>query len=157
VTNAEEIASRCLREMLTPLVSGSTLEDSEIFRGFQSALELLIPAELARTYEWWRYESLDAFRLCIARKLGSCEAELVGLCLLISDQSWTSFHLRIRIAPHSNMLERLDLNLGEIGTGRGGMQLTPYGSRNETILLSSLASRLESIQWAYSVTRTTEV
>ena len=152
-SRAEEIASRCLRAVLTPLSPGSSIEDSDEFRTFQSAMEYVIPSALQEKYPWWRYESLDAFRFAVARKLGPEEAELIGLCLLISDQTWTPLHLRLRVSALSDSIEWLDCRLGEPGEGNGGMVRTPYKSTGETKLLSSVAQRLGSISWTYTITR----
>lgn len=151
-SKAEEIACRCLRVMLSPISAGSAIEDSDDFSFFQSAMEYVIPSILEREYPWWRYESLDAFRFAVARKVGPDEAEFIGLCLLISDQAWTPVHLRLRIAPQGESIEWLACKLGESGTGNGGMVRTPYGSSRETKLFYSVVDRLESIAWAYTIT-----
>jgi hypothetical protein len=150
---AEEIACSRLRAILDPLALGASIDDSEAFQDFQSALELVLPVALAESYAWWRNESLDAFRFSIARKLGPGEAEFVGLCLLISDQSWTPIHLRLRVSSRSDTFESLALDVGERGSGPGGMARTPYGSSQEAKLLHSVAPRLDSIDWAYSTER----
>jgi len=150
----EEIASRCLRAILAPISAGAAIEDSDDFSIFQSAMEHVIPSILEEEYPWWRYESLDGFLFAVARKVGPEEALFIGLCLLISDQTWTPLHLRLRIAPQSDNIEWLVCRLGESGTGNGGMVRTPYGSsRQTTKLLNSVVDRLESIAWAYAITR----
>jgi hypothetical protein len=150
----EKIASRCLRAILAPLSAGDAIEDSDDFSDFQSAMERVIPSILEGEYQWWRYESLDGFQFAIARKVGPEEAEFFGLCLLISDQTWTPLCLRLRIAPQSENIEWLVCRLGESGTGNGDMVRTPYGSYRETTrLLRSVVDRLETIEWAYTITR----
>jgi len=151
-SRAEEVASRCLRAVLASISVGSAIEESDEFRTFQSALERVIPSTLEVEYPWWQHESLDAFRFAVARKLGSEEAEFVGLCLLISDQTWTPLHVRLRIAPQNDKIAWLYCRLGESGTGNGGMLRTPYGSSRETKLLYSVVNRLEFIPWVYTVT-----
>lgn len=152
-SRGEEIASRCLRAMLAPISAGSAIEDSDDFNTFQSALERVIPSSLEVEYPWWQYESLDGFRFAVARKLGPKEAEFIGLCLLITDQTWTPLHVRLRIASQNDHIEWLDCRVGESGTGNGGMVRTPYGASRETKLLYSVVNRLDSIPWAYKVTR----
>jgi len=148
---AEKIASRSLRAVLASLSPGSLIEDSDDFDIFQSALERVIPATLEAAYPWWRHESLDGFRFAVARKLRPEAAEFIGLCLLITDQTWTPLHLRVRIALQSDNIEWLDCKLGESGSGSGGLMRTPYGSSRENKLLYSVADRLESIPWAYTI------
>jgi hypothetical protein len=152
-SRAEEIASRCLRAILANISTGSTIEYSDDFRWFQSALERVIPSILEDEYEWWRWENLDGFSFAVARKTGPEEAEFIGLCILMSDQTWTPIHLRLRVASQSDNIEWLVCRLGESGTGNGGMLRTPDGTANETKLSYSIVNRLESIPWAYRVTR----
>jgi hypothetical protein len=153
-SKAEKIASRCLRAILAPISAGAAIEDSDDFSDFQSAMEYFIPSILEEEYPWWRWESLDAFSFAEARKTGAEEAEFIGLCLLITDQTWTPFHLRLRIASLGDNIEWLVCRLGESGTGNGGMIRTPYGSSRETTrLLNSVVDRLEFIAWAYTITR----
>lgn len=106
-SRAEEIASRCLRAILANISTGSTIEYSDDFRWFQSALERVIPSILEDEYEWWRWENLDGFSFAVARKTGPEEAEFIGLCILMSDQTWTPIHLRLRVALQSDNIEWL--------------------------------------------------
>lgn len=142
-----------MRVLLERLPYGSAIDDSDQFSIFQSALEHFIPAALRETYPWWEHESLDAFRFAVARKVGPDAAEFIGLCLLISDQTWTPIHLRLRLAPNDDRLEQLVLFLGESGTGDGGMVRMPYNSTSDGKLVSSVEPRLQSIQWAYTLSR----
>jgi len=152
-STAEEIASRYLRAVLAALSPGATIGDSDDFNSFQSALERVIPSMLEEEYSWWRHESLDAFRFAVSRMVGPDEAEFIGLCLLISDQTWIPLHLRLRIAPQSDNIEWLECGLGESGADNGGMVRTPYGSLRRTKVLYSVVNRLDSIQWVYTITR----
>jgi len=97
--------------------------------------------------------TIDGFQFAVARKTAPEEAEFFGLCILMTDQSWAPFHLRLRVSTQGDKIEWLECRLGESGTGNGGMLRTPYGSVNETKLLYSMAHRLESIPWAYRITR----
>jgi len=104
-SKAEKIASRCLRAILAPISVGADTEDSDDFSDFQSAMEYVIQSILEKEYPWWRWESLDAFSFAVARKTGAEEAEFIGLCLLITDQTWTPFHLRLRVASQGDTIE----------------------------------------------------
>ena len=148
---AERIACQSLRAALSLLPVGSSIEPSEDRKSFQSALEYVIPARLKREYSWWRYESVDGFLFTVARKVGPLEAEFVGLCLLISDQSWTPLHVRLRVSADDDAFESLECRVGEVGDGNGGMVRTPYGSTRESKVLHSVAQRLDSISWAYTL------
>ena len=150
-SRAERIACQSLRAALAPLAAGSFIEPSENRRSFESAMEYVIPARLKHEYSWWRYESFDGFLFTVARKVGPQEAEFVGLCLLISDQSWTPLHLRLRVSPGDDAIEWLECKVGEVGEGNGGMVRTPYDSTRESKVLHSVAQRLDSILWAYTL------
>lgn len=152
-TRAETAVSSWLKAVLNSLPQGTAIEDSEALRELESALEFFLSAELAKSYPAWRYESLDAFRFSVARKVAADEAEFIGLCLLISDQCWTPLHLRLRAASRNDTIDSLDLKLGEAGPGPGGMTRTPYGSSKEATLLHGLAARVESVEWAYAIRR----
>ncbi len=145
----ERMACRSLRAALAPLAVGSCVETSDDRQSFESALELLIPAWLQDKYPWWRHEGVDAFRFTVARKVGPSEAEFIGLCLLISDQSWTPMHLRLRVSSDEEAVDSLQCKVGEVGEGLGGLARTPYGSTRESKVLHSVAERIEAITWAY--------
>jgi hypothetical protein len=145
-SKAELYASRDLRAILEPLSAGASIEDSADFRDAQIALEFFLPSELG-----WQHEAFDAFRFAIARKVGPDEAEFVGLALLISDQSWTPIHLRLRLAPGSDRIAAMDCRVGEPGDGRSGLLRIPYGSRSVDRFLCRLPVRVDSIQWVYRV------
>jgi hypothetical protein len=83
-------------------------------------LELLIPQILRRTHPDWEKESIDGFffRCCVKR--GRASAELVGTCILISDQSGTPFQLDLHVADDGR-LRPLGLRLGEQGGGPLGI------------------------------------
>jgi hypothetical protein len=148
ISTAETIVSRSLRIVLAGMSPGSAIDESEPFRELQSALERFIPSVLGL-----RYEGLDAFRFAVARKVGPEEAEFIGLCLLITDQTWTPFHIRLRVSSTVDKVAALDCKLGEVGEGAGGIVRTPYDSNRVAKLLLSLPGRIHSIQWAHAVSR----
>ena len=140
---------------LSSLRVGDNIDESEHFREFQGALERFLPECLAENHPSpWRKESLDAFRFALRRKVGPNEVELLGVCLLISDQTWTPFRALLRASSTDTGLDRVDFTLGETdGLGRG-MVRTPYASSKLTELLYRLANRPESVDWSYSFKRT---
>jgi hypothetical protein len=154
-SRSEEIANRCLLAVLSRLRIGENIDDSDSFREFQSALVRFLPECLAESHPTaWRYESLDAFRFALKRKVGPDEAELLGVGLLISDQTWTPFRALLKASSTDAGLAQVDFTLGETD-GRGvGMLRMPYASAKLTELLFRLANRPESIDWTYSFKRT---
>ena len=153
-SNSEEVANRSLLAVLSSLRVGDNIDDSEHFREFQSALERFLPECLAENHpSAWRHEGLDAFRFALTRKIGPNEAELLGVCLLISDQTWTPFRALLKASSADAGLDRVDFTLGETdGLGRG-MVRTPYASSKLTELLYRLANRPESVDWSFSFKR----
>jgi len=151
----EEVANRCLLAVLSNLRVGDSIEDSEDFGKFQSALERFLPECLAERYPSpWGHESLDSFRFALARKVGPDEAEFLGVCLLISDQTWTPFRALLKASSTDAGLERVDFTLGEADEVGGGIVRMPFASSKLTELLFRLANRPESVDWTYSFKRT---
>lgn len=147
-SKAEKIVSQELRAILARVVTGAPIEHSEQLDQFQSALEFFLPEELG-----WRYESFDAFRFAVARKVAPEEAEFVGLALLITDQAWTPIHLWLRLSPDSDQITCLDCGVGEPGEGAGGLVRIPYGSDLADKVLYRLPERVGGISWVYRAAR----
>jgi hypothetical protein len=127
------------------------------FDELQSALERFLPAVLCDGYPaQWRYESFDGFRFAVARKTGPFEAELLGLCLLISDQTWTPLHVQLRASADADSIPWVLCRVGSrIGAGREFTRL-PYDSTKVSKLLFSVSEHPESIAWAFTAERTAE-
>ena len=147
-SKSEAIVARELRSVLAPLTTGEPIEQSERLVKLECALEYFLPEELG-----WRYESSDAFRFVVARKVAPDEAEFVGLALLISDQTWTPIHLGLRLSADSDRVASLDCRVGEPGDGAGGLVRIPYGSGLADKVLHRLPDRVGAIDWVHRATR----
>jgi hypothetical protein len=149
---AEQSISRSLRAILADLPDGATIEDSELFREVLSGLEFFLPQQvLSEIYAEWNHESLDGIVPLVARKTGNAEAEIFGLCILISDQTLTPVHVRLQVAAYRDEVSWLECRLGE--RGEHGIVRTPYESPGATTKrLHALAGRTERIDWLYKVT-----
>ena len=97
-----------------------------------SGLEFFIPQVLAEIHPEWKHESLDGFYPVVARKTGEGEAEIFGLCILISDQTTTPFHLRLQSSPSSDEVSWLECRLGE--AGEHGMVRTPLATHLKQLI-----------------------
>jgi hypothetical protein len=95
---------------------------------------------------WMGFGSLSLARLVRTRPSSS-------VCVYLS---------RTRIGLHctfacASQLETTPLNGWSAESAKpaqaGGMVRTPYGSSRETKLLYAVVNRLESIKWAYTITR----
>jgi hypothetical protein len=151
-SRAEESISRSLRAILADLPEGVSIGDSEQFREGLSSLALFLPDQvLSQIYTDWNHESLDGILPLLARKTGEGEAEIFGLCILISDQTLTPLHVRLQVAASTNEVSWLECRLGE--RGRHGMVRTPYESASAVSKrLYALDGKAELIDWVYKVT-----
>jgi len=126
VSKAEEIASRRLRVILAELPIGEAIGDSPEFREALSGLEWFLPTVLAEIHPEWIGETLDGIYPHLSHKAGEAEADILGLCCLISDQTVTPIHVRLQLSSTADEVSWLELKLGE--KGQGGMVRTPYSS-----------------------------
>src|SRR5262249_50006785 len=130
--------------------TGATIDDTPEFRDALTALEWFLPDVLAEIHSEWAGESLDGIYAHIARKTGDGEAEIFGLCILLSDQTLTPIHLRLQLSPTTDEVSWLELRLGE--KGQQGMVRYPYPP------LGSIYKRLHAMRgssndaWIYKVT-----
>jgi hypothetical protein len=149
-SKAEEIASRELRKILAGVPTGATIEESQEFQHALAAFEWFLPTVLAEIHPEWTRESLDGIYPHVAHKTGEGEAEILGLCCLMSDQTLTPIHIRLQISANTDEISWLELQLGE--KGQGGMVRTPYSSGSIYKRLHALARRTNTIEWVYKVT-----
>jgi hypothetical protein len=152
VSRVEENISRSLRAVLADLPAGASIGDSEQFRELLSGLEFFLPQQvLSEIYTEWTRESLDGILPCLARKTGEGEAEILGLCILISDQTVTPIHVQLQIAASTDEVSWLECRLGE--RGAHGMVRVPYDSSNAlSKRLHALDGKHGRIDWVYKVT-----
>lgn len=149
-SRAEESISRSLRLILAELPNGATIEDSEQFREVLSGLEYFIPEVLREIHPEWIHESLDGVLPLLARKTKEGEADIFGICIIISDQTVTPLHLCLQLSVSSEEVSWLECKLGE--RGENGMVRTPYHSLNALKnRLYVLVGRSDLIDWVYKV------
>ena len=147
-SSLESLVSARLRTVLAALGDSAAIPASSAFQELQDALESWVPALLG-----WRHESIDAFRFASARKVSNLTAEFLGLCLLISDQTWTPLHLRITLAPSTDSVASVQCDLGEPGIGASGLLRLPFASKAADTLLASLPSRVHEFPWVFVMSR----
>lgn len=116
-----------------------------------SSLELYLPQLLRAHYSKWRTESLDGIFVARALKSSTVAAQLVGTCILISDQTVTPFMLDIGLSAAGDSVGKVRLVLGEPGTGTLGVSGPPCDSREAQRLLASLTDRIDRIAWVFVV------
>lgn len=141
-----------LRGAIDGLAIGDTIPDSPQLQRILSALEFYLPAVLRQAHGDWKHESLDGVFCELARKTAETRAEIAGLCVLISDQTLTPYHVKWRVASERDEIEWLECMLGEVRNG--GMVRIPYvspDSKSHPAGKLSVAGRLDTIEWKYHV------
>jgi hypothetical protein len=148
---AEQVVSRTLRLIVADLSIGASIPESELLGSLLSGLEWFLPEILREIHPEWKYESLDGIYPVVARKTGDGEIEIVGQCILISDQTLTSIHVRMQSSSGGDAIEWLELRLGELGDG--GMVRTPFKSQGTAIKRASRVAEhgTDAIDWCYKV------
>jgi hypothetical protein len=116
-----------------------------------SSLEFFLPQLLRGHYSKWRTESLDGIFVARALKTSTIAAQLVGTCILISDQTVTPFMLDIGLSATGDSVGTVRLLLGEPGTGTLGVSGPPCNSREAQRLLATLTDRIDRIAWVFVV------
>jgi hypothetical protein len=137
-----------LRTALAPLPVGSVILESEYFRAALCCLESYLVALLRGINAEWKHESLDGILPLTSRKTGEQEVEIVGHCILITDQSLTPIHLRLQISSTDDEISYLECRLGE--RGEAGMKRTPYTS-SFPASKRLLAGDIDNVDWFYKV------
>jgi hypothetical protein len=113
-------------------------------------LELLIPAALRKTHPEWATESIDGFFFSSAVKGFDDSAEMVGTCILISDQTVTPFALDVALED-AETFRSFRIRLGERGGGPLGISGPKCTSDAARELLDSLNGRADRIAWVYDL------
>jgi hypothetical protein len=148
---SEQSVCQYLRSALAPLAAGEAIDDFNLMQHL-GWFEFFLPKVLREIRAHWEEdESLDGFLPAIARKTGPREAEIVGHCILISDQTVAPFHLRVQIAADVDEICWMELRVGE--TENGKMRRLPYDGKwpSKHFWLSS-AEIVAAIDWTYAVT-----
>jgi hypothetical protein len=146
----ERRISRALRSSLNRTVEGAEFMEAPEFRGIGIGLENFLSSRLAEAYPYWEHESLDGFSFCEAQKTGPYQAELFGVCILISDQTVTPIHVRLKVSPSEDKIDWMECNLGKRGTGEGGMERVPWPRwRNNRSV--GLPKSKDLVDWVYKI------
>ena len=151
-SSAEQRISCSLRALLAGLLDGASISASEQFREILSFLNFFLPHQvLSEIYPEWNQESLDGILPILARKTRDGETEILGLCIIISDQTLTPIHVRLQVAASNDEISWLECRLGQ--RGKDGMVRTPYDSLSAVARrLCALDGRPDLIDWVYKVT-----
>jgi hypothetical protein len=119
-------------------------------------LELYIPELLSSRYPEWKNESLDGVFVTHARKMSLETVELAGMCILISDQTVTPFLIRLAFTSTRHSIASYRVFLGEPAGGRLGISGPPCNTSHAQKLLATINTRLNNINWSYTITNGTD-
>ncbi len=133
--------------MLSHVEIGDRIPESDALREAMSSLEYFIPQVLREIHAEWEHEALDAVFVECCTGIAEHEIEIVGTCIMVSDQTMVPTHTRIRVYATVNAIESMDCKLGELANDT--MKRTPYGGNHGCRL--PVATRIEEIQWTYHV------
>ena len=137
-----------LRPILAALNANDAIPDSDAFRDVLVSLELYIPRVLREVHREWRHESLDGIFTASAWKTGDREIDLIGYCILISDQTVTPLRVKMQLDATDDEVAWLECWLGE--NTDSGMMRIPY-SGNWSKKLVTLQDRVDVDDWTYHV------
>ena len=112
-------------------------------------LERFLPRRLSERYPAWEKESLDGIFVARAVKTGPRMAELVGTCILITDQTVTPFIVELEVSEPNGPVTVQRLKLGEPGSGPLGISGPVANSKDAERLLASVVERMNDIDWSY--------
>jgi hypothetical protein len=146
---AESYVCKRLRPILASTPSGATIDDSDELRDVLMSLECFVPEVLKGIHPEWREESFDGIYPEVVRKTGDDEMELIGLCILISDQTFVALHLRLQLERDCDAVSWFECWLGEATAD--GMRRIPYGPTKNSVGKVGVFARLDSIEWVYHV------
>jgi len=151
VSGAEVIIAESLRPVLERLSTGDPFPESTELRKALSAMEYFIPEVLREIHSEWDHESLDVVYPLTTKKTGNQEADIFGLCLLISAQSIVPIHVRLQIDSQQNHVTWLECRLGDQET-RDRVRRPSRSADSNQQQPSSIQAQPDQIDWAYRVT-----
>jgi hypothetical protein len=129
---------------------------TKLFGELPSLLERYLPKLLASRYPIWAKEELDGVFVARATRLNDAEIELLGTCILLSDQTLVPFIAAFRVG--SNLVVEYEVSLGEAGGGRLGISGPPCHLTGATRLHHAVAQWVDlgRMRWVYNATSTQE-
>jgi hypothetical protein len=148
--NLEKSIAAGIRAALAPLPVGANIESTDEFRYVLGALERYIPEMLRELHPEWEDESLDGILPAVARKPAPNEIELIGECILISDQTLVPVHLRMQVADDNDEICWLECRLGE--RVEGIMKRVPYKRSYAIGRTMDAVAGVRRLDWFYAVT-----
>jgi hypothetical protein len=161
-SRTEEILSCALWDILAKISIGANIPDTAQFQpDVLVGLEYWLPDIFGEVYPEWNGMTLDGIYPAVTRKTGDGEAEILGQCIFIEDQTLALILLRIQIAPVKDEVSWLECKIGERLVGRPGekgeqgMVRLPYSEKSlnaNSRRMLRLDRNVDQIDWVYQVT-----
>lgn len=101
---AEQYLARDLCGVFRDVGIGDRIPESEVFRDALSSLEYYFPEVLREVHPEWKHESLDAVFPECSTKSAEHEIDIVGTCIVISEQTMVPTHNRIGVSATTNAI-----------------------------------------------------
>ncbi|HPF40535.1 MAG TPA: hypothetical protein P5081_10020 [Phycisphaerae bacterium] len=104
-------------------------------------------------YPFWRTEGLDGIIPSTARRLDHQTAEIVGVCILLTHQTFTRLHVQLTPDAESDRLSTLIFRVGEADCATGAMIVAGPGSKAADIMRSTCATDdlIPAVRFVYSI------
>jgi hypothetical protein len=147
ISRAQQTAAAALTRMLARVPDGGDIKELGDATELRGALQFYLGEVLSSRYREWRFEGLDGLYLSTAVKTGARNAELTGMCCLITDMTVTPFHVDLRASESGDRVEWVHCRLGE--RMDDGLLRIPYASNGWRKRLHLL--EVASIDWVYDV------
>lgn len=145
----EQKVAHCLRAVCQQMTDQEKLPQTAELRELTVSLEFYMPVVLREVHPFWRKKSLDGLYHEVAIKTAPRQVEFAGRCILISDQTVTSYHVELRVAAAGDLIEWIDCRVGE--TRNDVMVRVPYDGGSGLKQIPPLGDRLDSIEWHFHV------
>lgn len=139
------LVRRCLDEV----ARNAAVEGTATLRDLCVAMEYYVPELLRDIHQQWRWGSLDGVVPCLARSPSELEFELFAVAILMSDQTYTPLHVRLKLTPDRAGIEWLECRIG--CEGPRGMLRQSEASASKMIYELAHTGRCDRLRWAYEV------
>lgn len=156
MTSQHETATcRALRSILAENPVGADLKGEDPrdrLRDLRLALEYFIPEALKENYAEWRWDALDSVEAVTARISNESEAEILGMAILMNDQTLVLLHVRLGLDDLGDQLRNFDIRLGEVTkTGMVRIPMSRHDALWKRVYL--MEGDPEGIEWMYLASR----
>jgi hypothetical protein len=130
---------------LRKVISSGGRDDADL-QLLLNELEWLVDPKMRERHAHWRWESLDGVYAARVTVIDENAIEILGMCILIGDQTMTPIRIRLRLGADSSI--EVSGQLGHAGDGAGGITRWPCGSMEASQTLDRLVQGVE-VDWVY--------